>query len=41
MSQKFAVNDFAGTGDTSKLKEDFIKSYNEDSDERYFLEVDV
>ena len=27
--------------DTSQFKEDFIKSYNEESDERYFLEVDI
>ena len=25
----------------SEFKEDFIKSYNEESDEGYFLEVDV
>ena len=27
--------------DTSQLYEDFIKNYNEESDEGYFLEVDV
>ena len=27
--------------DTSQFNEDFIKNYNEESDERYFLEVDV
>ena len=26
---------------TSQFNEDFIKNYNEESDERYFLEVDV
>ena len=27
--------------DTSQFNEDFIKNYNEESDEGYFLEVDV
>ena len=27
--------------DTSQFNEDFIKSYNEESDDEYFLEVDV
>ena len=27
--------------DTSQFNEDFIKSYNKESDEGYFLEVDV
>ena len=27
--------------DTSQIKENFIKNYNEEIDERYFLEVDV
>ena len=27
--------------DTSQFNEDFLKNYNEESDERYFLEVDV
>ena len=37
MSQKLPVNNF----DTSQFNKDFIKNYNEESDERYFLEVDV
>ena len=41
MSQKLPVNEFEQTKDTSKFNEDFIKNYNEDSGERYFLEVDV
>ena len=41
MSQKFPVNNFEWIKDTSQINEDFIKSYNEESDERYFLEVDV
>ena len=27
--------------DTSQFNEDFIKNYNEESDEGYFLEVDI
>ena len=40
-SQKLLVNIFEWTKDTSQSNEDFIKNYNEESDERYFLEVDV
>ena len=35
------MNIFEWTKDTSQSNEDFIKNYNEESDERYFLEVDV
>ena len=41
MSQKLPVNNFEWIKDTSKFNEDFIKNYNEESDEGYFLEVDV
>ena len=41
MSQKFSVNNFEWIKDTSQLNEDFIKNYNGESDEGYFLEVDV
>ena len=41
MSQKFPVNNFEWIKDTSQFNEDFIKNYNEESDEGYFLEVDV
>ena len=41
MSQKFHVNGFKLVENTSQFKEDFINSYNEDSDEGYFLENDV
>ena len=41
MSQMLPVNNFAWIGDTSQFNEDFIKSYNEESDEGYFLEIDV
>ena len=41
MSQKLPTNNFEWIKDTSQFNEDFIKSYNEESDEGYFLEVDV
>ena len=41
MSQKLSVNSFECIKDTSQFNEDFIKSYNEESDERYFLDVDA
>ena len=42
MSQKLPVNGFIRYNDyLSDFNEDFIKNYNENSDERYFLEVDI
>ena len=41
MSQKLPVSNFEWIKDTSQFNEDFIKDYNEDSDEGYFLEIDV
>ena len=41
MSQKLPVNKFEWIEETSQFNEDFIKNYNEESDEGYFLEVDV
>ena len=41
MSQKLPVNNFEWLKDTSQFNEDFIKNYNEKSDGRYFVEVDV
>ena len=40
MSQKLSVNNFKWVKETSQFNEDFIKSYNDDSDEGYLLEVD-
>ena len=40
MSQKLAVDGFEWFEETSQLNEDFIKNYNEKSDEGYFLEID-
>ena len=41
MPQKLPVNDFKWVEETLQFKEDFIKSYDDDSDEGYFLEVEV
>ena len=40
MSQKLPVNGFEWVEDISEFDKSFIKSYNEESDEGYFLEVD-
>ena len=39
MSQKLPVNDFELVEDISEFDESFMKSYNKESDEGYFLEV--
>ena len=41
ISQKLPVNYFKCIKDTSHFSEHFIKNYNEENDEGYFLEVDV
>ena len=41
MLQKLPVNKCEWTEDTSQFNEDFIKNYNGESDEGYFLEVHV
>ena len=41
MLQKVLVNNFDWIEDTSQFNEDFIKSCNEESGERYSVEVDV
>ena len=41
MSQKLPVNNFKWIEDTSKINEDFIKNYYENSKKGYILEVDV
>ena len=35
------ANNFESIEDTSKFNEDFINNCNEESDERFFLEIDV
>ena len=41
MAQKLPVNNFKWVEDTSKINEEFLKSYNENSNKGYILEVDV
>ena len=41
MSQKRPVNNFEWIKDTFQFNEYFIKNYNEESDEGYYLEVDI
>ena len=41
ISQKITVNSFECIEDTSQFNEEFIKNRNEESDEGYFLKVDV
>ena len=41
MSQKLPVNGFQWLEDTSEINEEFIKSYDENNDKGYILEVDV
>ena len=41
MIKRLPVNKFEQLEQTSQSNEDFVKNYNEESDEGYFLEVDV
>ena len=41
ISQKLPVNGFKWEDGLSRFNEEFIKNYNENSDEGYFLEVDI
>ena len=41
MSQKMLVNNFKWVEDVSRINEEFIKNYNENSSKGYILEVDV
>ena len=41
MLQKIPVNNFEWMKDTSQFDKHFIKNYNEESDNGFFLEVDV
>ena len=40
MSQNLSVNNFEWIEETSQFNKDFIKNYNEESDEGYFIEAD-
>ena len=41
MSQKFSVGDFKWVEETFRFNVDFMKRYNDNSDEGYFLQVYV
>ena len=41
MSERLLINNFKWVEETFQFNEDFIKSYNDDSDEGYFLVTDV
>ena len=41
MSQKLPVNNCERIKYTSQFNKDFVKNYNEESDEGHFLEVDI
>ena len=41
MSQNLPVNNFEWIKDTPKFNKDFMKIYNEESNEGYFLDIDV
>ena len=41
MSQKLPVSGFKRENDISRFNEYFIKNYDENSDEGYFLEMDI
>ena len=41
MSQKVLVNDFECIEVLSQFNKDFIKNYNEENDQGYFIKVDV
>ena len=41
MSQKLPVNGFKWINDVTRIDEQFIQNYDEDSDKGYILEVDI
>ena len=41
MSQKFLVNDFKWFECISEFNEEFVKDYNDERDEGYFIELDI
>ena len=41
MPQKLPANNFEWIEETSQFNENYIKNYNEESDEAHYLEVDV
>ena len=41
MSQKLPVNKFKWIEDTAQFNEDFVKNYDKECDEEYFLKEDI
>ena len=41
MSQNLSIGGFKGVENTSQFSKDFLENYNEDTDEEYFLKVDI
>ena len=41
MLQKLLLNNFKSIEETSQFNDNFIKNYNEESDEGYYLDIDV
>ena len=41
LSQKLPINNFEWIEETSQFNGDFIKNYNKEEDEAYFLELDI
>ena len=41
MLQKLPVKNFEWIEDSSQFNKDFVKNYNEESDKRYSIKVDV
>ena len=41
LSQKLPINNFEWIEETFQFNEDFIKNYNKEEDEVYFVEVDI
>ena len=41
MSEKLPIDGFEWKGDISKIDENFIKNYDEDSDVIYFIKADI
>ena len=41
MSQKLPLHSFKWVNQAPQFRKDYLENYNEDSDEGYFLEVDI
>ena len=40
-SQKLPIDDFKSVDETSEFNEDVTKPYNDENDERYYIDIDV